>query len=287
MELRQLRYFACAARELNFTRAARYLRVAQPALSRQIRQLEEELGGALFLRDRRKVALTGKGKAFLAQAEAILSQADLAIAQARAGRGEIVRVGYVWGLFHTTAPTALQRLREAEPELVTHLFDLSASEQSAELRAGNLDFGFIGVSFEAELAALERQAIGRCEFRVVLPAKHPLARRRRIGLGLLQDELFLAISDERFPGVSRLIREACDGAGFQPRVLQMADRGHTLLGLVAAGAGIAILPGTLQALPHPGVVFREPEEPIECDLFLAWRRGLNPGLIESFMASIA
>src|SRR5262245_60632104 len=121
MELRQLRYFATVARELNFTRAAEKLRVAQPALSRQIKQLEEELGVTLFERDKRKVRLTPHGESFLTEAQSILSQADLALAHARSGKSEILNVGYVWGLFHSTAPAALQRFRAVAPNISVNL----------------------------------------------------------------------------------------------------------------------------------------------------------------------
>src|SRR5688500_17603568 len=98
MELRQLRYFATVARELNFTRAVAKLHVAQPALSRQVKQLEEELGVALLVRDNRSVTLTAKGKSFLAEVEAILEQSDRAMQRARAAQPQTLEIGYAWGL---------------------------------------------------------------------------------------------------------------------------------------------------------------------------------------------
>jgi DNA-binding transcriptional LysR family regulator len=256
MELRQLRYFVMVADDLNFTRAAARLHVAQPALSRQIKQLEDELGATLFHRNKRTVKLTSSGEAFLREARALLDQAERAFAHVRGDSGRTLNVGYVWGLFHSTAPAALQRLRTASSGVTVNLFDMSASEQARGLIAGRLDFGFIGTAFEAETAGLEMKHIGRCEFNAVLPQNHKLARNRLIRLPSLSQELFMLISEDQFPGASRIMEHACEGAGFQPRVLQVADRGHTLLGMVAAGCGVALLPETLRALPHAGVVFR-------------------------------
>jgi LysR family transcriptional regulator, benzoate and cis,cis-muconate-responsive activator of ben and cat genes len=286
MELRQLRYFTTVAHELNFTRAAAKLHVAQPALSRQIKQLEEELGVTLLERDKRKVSLTASGETFLTEARSILAQADQALSHMRSGRGKALNIGYVWGLFHSTAPAALHRLRASEPSLALNLFDMTASQQSSALAAGRLDFGFIGTALEAESAALEKRQIGRCEFAIVLPERHPCARRGAVNLAALASELFLVISDDHFPGASRVMHQACEVAGFRPRVLQTAERGHTLLGLVAAGCGVAILPETLRALPHAAVLFRRPVQPIAADLFLAWRRGLEQTLIDRFLAAI-
>ena len=284
MEFRQLRYFCIVARELNFTRAAEKLRVAQPALSRQIRQLEEELGVRLFDRDKRRVELTPGGLAFLQEAEAILKQSERAMLMARSSKGTL-RLGYVWGLFHTIAPEILKRMRALAPDVSVHLLDLSAAQQSRALAANKLDAGFIGFAFEAESAHLEMKSVGETQFVIALPEHHPLARQRHIALRKLTSEVFLMISDESFPGASRIACEACGKSGFHPRALQTPERGHTILSLISAGCGIALLPETLSALPHPGVIFRPPVEPIHADLFLAWRPNADPGLLRPLIAA--
>ena len=286
MELRQLRYFVMVADDLNFTRAAVRLHVAQPALSRQIKQLEDELCTTLFHRNKRTVRLTVSGEAFLREARALLEQAERALSQARGGSGKTLNVGYVWGLFHSTAPAALQRLRATFPGLTVNLLDMSANEQARALTAARLDFGFIGTAFEAETAGLEKARIGQCEFNVVLPQNHKLARKRLVDLATLSPELFLLISDDQFPGAVRIMERACEAAGFQPRVLQVADRGHTLLGMVAAGCGVALLPQTLRALPHTGVVFRRASPSIQADLYVAWRKGLDRAVLDPLLAAI-
>ncbi|HEV8542762.1 MAG TPA: LysR substrate-binding domain-containing protein [Verrucomicrobiae bacterium] len=287
MELRQIRYFTMVARELNFTRAAGKLHLAQPALSRQIKQLEEELGVALLIRDKRSVRLTEKGAAFLAEAEAILAQASRVMERMQASPGKELKIGYVWGLFHSLVPAALQRFREVSPETAVSLLDLSSLEQASLLGSGKLDAGFIGFAFEADAAALQKTKIGRCNFVIALPKGHALARRSSVDLRNLAQEFFLLISDQHFPGASQVMREACHAAGFQPRVLQTAARGHTILNLVAANCGIALLPAPLRELPHDGVVFRAPTKPISADLFLAWRSGLDKDVLKQLRNCLA
>jgi DNA-binding transcriptional LysR family regulator len=286
VELRQLRYFAMVASELNFTRAAARLHIAQPALSRQIKQLEDELGSRLLERDKRSVRLTAAGSSFLLEARALLDQAEQALANARAGANRKLNVGYVWGLFHSTAPPAMHRLRAKSPALSLNLLDVTASDQARELSAGRLDFGFIGTAWEADAAGLAKAKVGECEFHIAMPQDHKLARKRLLSLEALANEIFLLISEDQFPGASGVMHQACEASGFKPRVLQVADRGYTLLGLVAAGCGIAILPETLRALPHESLVFRRTVPIIRSDLYVAWRKGLDPVLVDEMLAAI-
>jgi LysR family transcriptional regulator, benzoate and cis,cis-muconate-responsive activator of ben and cat genes len=273
MELRHLRYFEGVARELNFTRAAQQLHVAQPALSRQIRQLEEELGVKLLERTSRGVQLTEAGRAFRAEACALLQQSEQAIRVARQqapAAGGLLNLGYIWGLFHSIVPPLVERFRRQYPETAVHLFDLMPLEQARALKEGRLDAGFIGFADEPDAAGLNKRQVGRCAFVVALPKDHRAARKARVPLASLADEFFLGISDQTYPGASRHVSEACRRAGFRPRIVQMVERGYTILGLVAARCGIAVLPESLKALPHSGVVFRPLTDPPVADLFLAW-----------------
>jgi len=274
MELRHLRYFVAVAAELNFTRAAQKLRVAQPALSRQIRQLEEEMGVQLLERDKRSVRLTEAGRAFQAEARALLRQSEQAVQTARrsAGAGEgALNVGYVWGLFHSLAPAVLHRFRQSSPGVAVHLFDLTALQQARALVDGELDAGFIGFADEADSAGLHKRKVGSCSFVAALPKDHRAARKSRIPLSSLAEDFFLGISDQSYPGAWRHVLEACDLAGFRPRTLQMVERGYTILGLVGARCGVALVPESLRDLPHDGIVFRPLIDPPVGDLFIAWR----------------
>jgi DNA-binding transcriptional LysR family regulator len=289
VELRHLRYFVAVAAELNFTRAALHLRVAQPALSRQIAQLEGELGVRLLVRSRRGVALTDAGRGFLEEARKVIWQSENAVRMAREGsgssRGEL-RIGYVWGLFHSTAPAALLEFRRTHPGIATHLLDLSATEQAKGLVNGKIDAGFIGFFDEARDAGLAAQCVGLGRLMVALPETHRCARVASIPLTRLREELFIGISEETYPGASRMMVDACARAGFQPRVLQAAERGHAILGLVAAGCGIAVLPESLDALPHPGVVLRRLSGVPAYELFVAWNLKRVSEALQLFLDSV-
>lgn len=286
MELRHLRYFAGVAEALSFTRAARKLRVAQPALSRQIRQLEEEVGARLLERDRRTVRLTEAGRVFLAEARSILAQSAQAVRAARAARQPgcgSLNIGYIWGMFHTLAPAAVARFRRDFPDASVNLFDMTATQQAAALAEGRLDAGFIGYAGEADGAGLAKRKVGSCALVAALPASHPAARRRDVALEDLARELFFVISEENYPSAARCVMQACAQAKFRPKILQVAERGHTILGLVAGNCGVALLPDPLRALPHPGVVFRPLANSVTSDLFVAWLPGHASPLRDAFL----
>lgn len=273
MELRQLRYFVGVARELSFTRAAARLRVAQPALSRQIHQLEAEVGVALLVRGSRGVQLTEAGAVFLAEAASLLDHSEQAVRLTQMSdqrqRAQL-NVGYVWGLFHTFVPRWIARFRQHNPQVAVNLFDFTATQQAEALSRGKLDLGFIGFALEADAARLAKQKVGQCSFMAALPAKHPAARKREVPLKALAQDFFVVISDQTYPGAARFLSEACRRAGFRPKILQSAERGYTLLGLVAGSCGVTLLPDSLQALPHPGVVFRPLSDACTGELFVAW-----------------
>jgi len=273
MELRQLRYFVAVADDLNFTKAARKVRVAQPALSRQIRQLEDEIGVPLFDRTSRSVSLTQAGKTFLPQARSILvlSADAMCAAQSTKQNGQAsLNIGYAWGLFHSVVPTAVARFHRKFPDTAVNLFDMTAPQQTTALIEGSLDIGFIGFAKDAAAPGLARRKIGSCALLLALPQNHRAARRRTVNLGEFAHEFFCVISDQNFPGAAQCAIEACASAGFRPRILETAARGNIQLGLVAANCGVALMPEPLAALPHPGVVFRPLTRLYTSDLFAVW-----------------
>jgi DNA-binding transcriptional LysR family regulator len=284
MELRHLRYFAAVASDLSFTRAAARLHVAQPALSRQIRQLEDELGVALLTRSSRGAQLTKAGRAFLDEARALLLHSERVMRAAGRSDKAALNVGYIWGLFHSLVPPWLEGFRRQHPENAAHLFDLPPAEQARALLAGKLDAGFIGFACEAGVPGLSQRKIGVCRFIAAIPRGHPLARQPKIKLAKLANEWFLGISEQTYPGASRCVAEAFAHAGFRPKFVQMVERGFTILGLVASGCGIALVPESLQALPHAGVVFRPLAQPPVADLYVAWRTDNPSPALQQFLA---
>lgn len=288
MELRQLRYFVAVADELNFTKAASKLRVAQPALSRQIRQLEDQIGGKLFERGSRGATLTKAGEAFLPEARALLAHSSKAIHVARAAANSSVKslnVGYAWGLFHSYVPGAIARFHRKHPDVPVNLFDMTSPQQSTALKEGRIDAGFIGFADDATDPALGHKKIGPCSFVVALPENHPASKKKAVDLRALADEKFCVISDESFPGAAHCAIDACAAAGFRPTVLQTAMRGMAMLGMVAANHGLAILPEPLTALPHPGIIFRPMKRPYRSELYVVWQRGHVSTLRDEFLES--
>jgi len=152
-----------------------------------------------------------------------------------------------------------------------NLFDLSALQQAQALLEGRIDAGFIGFAHEADTAGLNKRKVGSCAFVAAVPKNHRAAKKNVVPLSILSDDFFIGISDQTYPGASRCVTEACARAGFRPKILQMVERGYTILGLVAGNCGVALLPESLKALPHSGIVFRPLADPPKANLYLAWR----------------
>ena len=286
MELRLLRYFTAVAEELHFSRAAARLHMAQPPLSQQIKRLEEELGVLLLTRTRRRVELTEPGRLFLASAQDILAQVDRAVAQVRSSaRGELGRItlGMLSSVaFGDTLPEVLRAYRKRFPAVSIILQEMSAAEQLTALREERIQIGFLRPPVqEPELAAT---LFHREPLVAVLPAEHPLAGRRRIPLQALAGDPFIVVPRSQALGGRDLVVEACLGAGFSPRVAQEALELQSVIGFVAAGFGVSLLPRTARRLQHRGVAFvslAPPDVFIEID---AVHLAGNPSpLIASFL----
>lgn len=278
MELRHLRYFVAVAEELHFGRAALRLRVAQPALSQQIQQLERELGVVLLARTRRRVALTEPGRAFLAEARRTLADADHAARAARrAAAGEIgrLRVGYVDLATYLVLPAILRAYRARYPVVSLTLTELHREPLRDALARGDLDVGFFVLRESDGAFAATRVAANPLV--VALPAGHALARRARVPLAALAEELWVLFPRELKTQYVELVLATCAAAEFVPRVVQEASQLHTLAALVSAGVGVALLPSAAGA-PRLGVVFRPLAGPAPVlPLDLVWRVGdLSP-----------
>jgi DNA-binding transcriptional LysR family regulator len=263
LDLRQFRYFVVVAEELHFTRAAQRLNIGQPPLSLQIQAIERELGTELFRRNRRRVELTEAGRLFLVEARAVLAQAERAVETAkRVARGDIgvLRVGFTPSAPLTPAFTrAVRAYRLALPDV--HLaLSLSRSQSLLEaLRIGSIDIGLIRPAAAAPLPpGITAIPVTRDRLMVALHADHPLAsRQRRVPLAALAAEPF--VLRPRGPGAAfyEQVYELCAQAGFSPHVAQDANEAPTILGLVAAGVGVSILPASFRAIDVPDVVWRD------------------------------
>src|SRR5437773_2774960 len=202
MELRHLRYFIGVAEQENVSRAALKLHVSQPALSRQIRQLEEELGFSLLTRSAKAVRLTDAGRAFLLEARAVLRRAEEAVNVARAiatgGRGEL-HVGYAPSLTARILPLALRAFRAELPDVRVRLHDLSTEEMLAGLREGKLQIAFVARPIKSMLRGLRFEELSRDAIGLAVAPKHPLARQRTVTLAEAARQPIIAYSRKDYP----------------------------------------------------------------------------------------
>ena len=261
MELRHLRYFVAVAEALSFTAAARQLRMSQPPLSQQIRDLEAELATPLFLRTSRKVELTAAGVGFLEHARAVLAQTEQAIEDARAigaGRVGLIRIGTTGSVLLGPLAELVAEFNRRHPDILVRLREMGPREQIQAAEARRVDVIFLrhppaDTDLVAETAWPE--AVSLC-----LPLGHPLARSPVVPLAALagQDLVFLRLRDSLF---SRYLRDRCHAAGFTPRILHEVVESYSLTSLVAAGLGLALVPERVRALGRSDVVYRPLEDP--------------------------
>jgi DNA-binding transcriptional LysR family regulator len=284
MELRHLRYFVALAEELSFTAAARRLNISQPPLSQQIRDLESELGAALFQRTSRRVELTAAGALFLEHARSILAQVARASEQTRAvGVGKLGRLG-----IGTTGSVLLGHLggvladyRRHFPVVGVTLHEMAPTEQMTALVDRRIDISFSRTA--SSDPRLENLLAWREKVAVALPAGHPLGQRPRLELGDLrdQDHVFLRLETSPF---AQYIQSCCIEAGFVPRIAQEVVEAYSLVSLVAAGMGVALVPASVQRLARQGVVYRRlgRPEPV-ADVHLIFRRHEASPVVRQFI----
>jgi DNA-binding transcriptional LysR family regulator len=254
-ELRHLRYFVVVAEELNFSRAATRLHMAQPPLSVAIRQLEQELGTDLFLRTTREVRLTDAGRVLLDGARRTLAEADRAVTAAkRAGAGELgqLRVAFSWSVRFETLPALGKALRVRHPDVELLTQEMWNARMIEALRAGTVD---VAVALCPELAADVADEVIRTERVVaILAAENPLANEEAIPLGSLEDEAFLLFPRELAPRLHDVMVGLCRGAGFEPKLRSESFHTGWDLLLLADDPVVAIAPRSVARELPEGVV---------------------------------
>lgn len=288
MELRHLRYFVAVAEELHFARAAKRLGMAQPPLSRQIKQLEMELKVRLLHRADRKVQLTQAGVLFLPQARETLMQAErAALIVQRAARGEL-------GLLNIATPSSmpftgilpqmLRSYRQAFPGVQLLLQEMGINLQLQGLINGELDIGFIRLPVTHFPAGIHAHTILREKILVALNEDHPLAARERISLASLADEAFIMYPYDLGGGLYDITMSLCRKAGFVPRIEQEAKTVPMAVSLAAAGLGVALVPGCIRQVHTAGTVYRELNDPAATtELAIAYRKDDRSLMVKSFV----
>jgi len=273
MDLRQLRYFMAVAEELSFTRAAARLHLSQPPISRAIKQLEEDVGVALLERSRQYVRLTAAGAHFYEEARSIIAAAATAVSSTRRvaeGRAGKLTIG-IGGTAAYVLPELLSTFRRRFPDVHLVLNPLNLAYHQGALSEGKIDVGLVVLPIENP--ALQVRLLCRMRLVVAMPADHRLVSRRVISLTELAEEPFVLVPLARGRGFGRLIVACCRRAGFLPQIVQEAEPMVVVVGMVGAGAGIAVVPLAMQSAGLPKVVFRPLKEKYaEARIALAWRR---------------
>ena len=287
MELRHLRYFVAVAEELHFGRAAHRLQMSQQPLSRQIRNLEDELEVQLFHRTKRTIRLTEAGEAFLREAQKTLAQAKRAVVVAqRISRGEAgqLQVGFTGPILNSVLPTVVRQFKQKYPDIRLELKRLQTNEQVKALLDGELHVGLLHPPIDA--AWLMQEVIYHEPLFAVLPDIHPLAKDapKPISVRNFADEPFILFPRQVGPVLYDSIISFCQQAGFSPIVIQEAFPQQTLLGLVATGLGVSLIHASIQSIRQQGVVIRPLVEATPTlESAMAWRSDTTHPALPQFL----
>lgn len=286
MELRRLRYFIAVAEELNFSRAAQRLNMAQPPLSVQIKQLEVALGVLLFERTSRGVLLTDAGRLLLVEARQIVTHLDHAfrsVRRAGLGQRERLTIGFIPSATNASLPHVLHEFNERNPNVDLYLREMPTSDVVQFLTAKQIDIGLLYLPFAA--SSLVTRAISRESIVLALPEYHRLAASESVLLEQIADEPIILPDRDQVSGLHDQVVGACLQAGFEPSVVH-ADvwLQQTMIGLVAGGMGIALVPASVKNLNRRGVKFLPVHDlNLEVDLGLIWRQNDLPDAAKAFV----
>ncbi|MCW4466047.1 LysR substrate-binding domain-containing protein [Glutamicibacter sp. MNS18] len=283
MDTRHLRYFVAVAEERHFGRAALRLHMAQPPLSQQIKQLEDQLGTQLLIRTTRKVELTAAGELLLTRARALLEEHEQLARDVRTvgeGASGVLRLGSTGSATYRIMPRIIEATTRQMPGMQLNVQGEMLTPQMEEaLVEGRLDVAILRPpvrSDQVDYVLMEQDKLS-----VALPADHPLAQLDTVHIDQLVELDFVCYPQSS--AVTTITFEACRRAGFTPRVAQVARETSTLLTFVAAGLGIGLVP-TTNYLPHSGrIAFRPLANAPAVDLAMAWKSGNDSALVRNFL----
>ena len=292
MDLQYLERFIVLTQELNYTRAAEKLNIPQSHLSVQIKNLEQELGVKLFIRDR-PIKLTPAGTIFLQEVEILLAQLQRTkhLTQ-RANRGEIGRltIGITTSISNSLLPNILYKFRSDFPDVDLVLQELLGKESRERLINGSIDLNFEDMQNlhnVDEQKFLAYEVILQEPLVMVIPANHPLAIKSQIWLRDLNDKDFIMPARDTVPGLNVTIQELCKQAKIQLQIIQEATWMTTVLSLVAGGLGISLLPLNATNLQRKGIVYREIQDSTAlCELAIVWRCNDSSTILTNFLTVV-
>jgi len=286
----RIRALLTVIEEGSVNRAAVRLRITQPALSRQMQALENEIGGKLLERETSGVKPTGLGHALVKAMRPLVGSYDTALAelrrQARGERSEL-RVGYLLSAAQSMLTPALAKLRKSQPEVKLKLHDMSPREQIDGLRAGELDLALIGQ--EGVTVAREFHSAKLCSLRVCVAVADvdPLAERKSIALKELKGRDFIGVDEDQVPGRNRWVTALCKTAGFKPRFAVVVDGITNVLSQVVSESAVTLLPAYFEKLQHPGVTFVPvSDENARWDFTVLWQKGRASAATRALVAAL-
>lgn len=285
MELRHLRAFIAVAEEMHFGRAAERLHLSPPPVSLAIKELELELGLRLFERTSRRIALTREGLAMLRDARNIVARTDamrLHASTVSTGLSGSLAVGFISTAAYSFLPEALRRFNSDYPDVRLSLHEQSTDRILVDLDAGGLDIGFLFPS-PGSFPHLTYKPTNRFELMVALPESHPLARLKRVPLEKLASERLLLFERQQGPLMFDKVVAACMHHGFSPRIFH-ARQQHTIVSLVSAKFGVALVPDCVQVMQREGVVYRRLRgESQMVEVGAAWRTEDDSPTLRAFL----
>ena len=290
--LAQLRSFLAVIDEGSLNRAATRLRMSQPALSRQMQALENEIGGRLLERSATGVSLTDAGHAFAEKTRRLLADYDAAVAEARRlarGQKEELRIGYLASAAQKLLNPALATLRRIHPQVKIKLLDLSPGEQISALKRGEIDVAFIGQEGSIASRDFYTRKLATMRVLAVVPADHRLASRKEVRLTELEGERFIGSPEKEMPGRDRWITQLCRKAGgFKPKFVQEADSVTHMLSLITSEGAVTLVPGYMRDLPSAGVkMIPVSDAEAGWDFLVVWQRGRTAGPLQTLIEALS
>ncbi|KDD85414.1 LysR substrate-binding domain protein [Bordetella bronchiseptica MBORD762] len=289
IETRKLQQFVVLAEELNFRRAAERLHMAQPPLSTAIQQLENVMGVRLFERSKAFVRITPAGAVFLREAHRILGALENASRLARdvqSGVRGVMRVSFVPSAGYAFIPGLARSFGKTYPDVELHLQEGVTGEVLRAVRVGDADMGFVRHPPPPD-NELQQYICRKEKLLAVLPTDHPLAMCGEVSLASLQNEDFIVIHGMRAPGFRSTVIQACERAGFEPRIRHEAFTISTMIGLVSEGLGISLVPESANRFLHPNVRFCELTDTATwIPLLCVWKQQNNDAIVQNFLCSL-
>jgi len=288
MELRHLRYFVAVAEELSFTRAAEKLRIAQPSLTRQIKDLEEEIGARLLDRTKKQVKLTGEGECLLARAKRLLGDSLEMVESVREVRRQAasIRIGYVPNPFHRLLPMSISTFEQEYPKISVKIFGMTPSDQLRALAESKIDIAFVGMSAAIRENGLQLQIIASYPVVALLPNNHRLASKAAVRLKDLEAASFISISDGGYPGYPRWLGATCEQAGFSPKVLEVVDSELHVIRAVQSELGIALLPEQIRNVVPDNLKIRNVIPSVRINSAVVWRENDPSPILKAYLETL-